>query len=551
VLAAQTRARAHSVTESLIEGTTPNLRVGVQLPDTLMTVVLLPALSTVQRRGCGQHTSTIAMPTASVLQYTYNNVPTAFAVFSFGDYVNPWDQTCGSGPNTNDNPVLNADDQVVVRIALRVVFNATGTGIWSDQQVLQLFPAMIYDVYNPANLGAPRPGVEPTAPNAPYSSLQLVVANLVLVGSTPLNVIVHEPELAAARTSALAATPTVVQTQFREGEQIQVCTQVTHTGTSDACAHELNFNINFGGPTPTSTMCLLLGDGTTAFNAPAVTGGNGSPIGTCTTSGCTQPSINCVMSCPGALWLGDTLTECTTVRLVCPTPPPSPTPPPPTPPPSQCFPLTLTWDSAPGGAAAGARVQSLPAPYCVTVTPRVMLGNFVWVDANRNGVQDIGELGIQSANVSLFTTTGALIQWTLTDNNGIYMFDSSSAAIPQTGPLSIQPQSTYIIRVALPNTSQYTGYTVTTYGNNNANTTNSDAQAIGPTGAEVDGVVTGTDGTYFDFYDIGYQPPLTGSSIGHFVWLDLNGNGLQDAGEPVSVLSSSSLLLCVCVCVVV
>lgn len=52
-----------------------------------------------------------------------------------------------------------------------------------------------------------------------------------------------------------------------------------------------------------------------------------------------------------------------------------------------------------------------------------LIGNWVWYDANKNGVQDIGERGIGGVCVNLLDASGALLQGTTTDTNGYYGFN--------------------------------------------------------------------------------------------------------------------------------
>ena len=54
----------------------------------------------------------------------------------------------------------------------------------------------------------------------------------------------------------------------------------------------------------------------------------------------------------------------------------------------------------------------------------VQIGNFVWIDANGDGLQDTTDVAIEGVTVSLFNkTTGAFITDTFTDENGQYLFD--------------------------------------------------------------------------------------------------------------------------------
>ena len=55
-----------------------------------------------------------------------------------------------------------------------------------------------------------------------------------------------------------------------------------------------------------------------------------------------------------------------------------------------------------------------------------VLGNLVWLDANQNGAQDVGERGIPGICVSLRDDEGKIIQTTTTDTNGIYGFNAEA-----------------------------------------------------------------------------------------------------------------------------
>ena len=83
-------------------------------------------------------------------------------------------------------------------------------------------------------------------------------------------------------------------------------------------------------------------------------------------------------------------------------------------------------------------VPTSPTQVCFTVTAgdkmidfgvrleRAFIGNFVWYDANANGLQDPGEPGIPSVTLALWNSSGglpgAIIATTTTDLNGAYQF---------------------------------------------------------------------------------------------------------------------------------
>ena len=53
----------------------------------------------------------------------------------------------------------------------------------------------------------------------------------------------------------------------------------------------------------------------------------------------------------------------------------------------------------------------------------LILGNQVWLDANRNNLQDAWERGVGGVCVNLYDANGALLQQTTTDSNGYYGFN--------------------------------------------------------------------------------------------------------------------------------
>ena len=52
------------------------------------------------------------------------------------------------------------------------------------------------------------------------------------------------------------------------------------------------------------------------------------------------------------------------------------------------------------------------------------IGDFVWLDRNANGIQDIGETGIPNVTVTVHNAAGAVVSSTVTDSSGHYLFDN-------------------------------------------------------------------------------------------------------------------------------
>ena len=143
--------------------------------------------------------------------------------------------------------------------------------------------------------------------------------------------------------------------------------------------------------------------------------------------------------------------------------------------------------------------------------PLAALGNYVWKDLNRNGQQDSGEPGIADVTVTLLNSSGTAIGTTETDSTGFYFFDE------------LQP-GTYAVKFP---TSLADGCILTTAdqaGGDDA--LDSDANTTTGTTINVTLVAREVNTTL----DAGFISPK--SSLGDFVFKDLNRNGIQDGGEP-------------------
>jgi protocatechuate 3,4-dioxygenase beta subunit len=143
--------------------------------------------------------------------------------------------------------------------------------------------------------------------------------------------------------------------------------------------------------------------------------------------------------------------------------------------------------------------------------PTATVGNYVWLDSNKNGIQDPSEQGISGAVVTLKNAAGQTVAVTTTDENGYYSFTNVA---PATGyKISVSPIVGYVPSVntgaiTLPGNSDLVVTTLTTAAFN---------------------VAPGDNITYID---AGFAPQLSNrASLGDRVWYDDNQNGVQDAGE--------------------
>ncbi|MES2159525.1 MAG: SdrD B-like domain-containing protein, partial [Pseudomonadota bacterium] len=138
------------------------------------------------------------------------------------------------------------------------------------------------------------------------------------------------------------------------------------------------------------------------------------------------------------------------------------------------------------------------------------LGDTVWNDANRNGVQDANETGRSGVKVTLLDATGAAVATATTDVDGHYLFNNL-----KPGSYSVQ----------FDKTTLGTGYVFSGAHAGSDGAADSDASVL--TGQTQQ--VTLTSGAVNHDLDAGVS--ALQATIGDRVWEDKNGNGVQDAGE--------------------
>ena len=158
--------------------------------------------------------------------------------------------------------------------------------------------------------------------------------------------------------------------------------------------------------------------------------------------------------------------------------------------------------------APGDKNLTVDAGIFNAAAPTGGLGNYVWNDADKDGMQDANESGIGGVIVTLYNSAGTPIATTTTDKTGYYAFNNL-------------PAGDYT--VGFTNTPE--GFVFTTQPNGTG--TGSDAN---PSTGKTPVITVGT--TFRDDVDAGLYPAGTPSgkgSLGDVVWYDTNNNGIQDA----------------------
>jgi hypothetical protein len=142
------------------------------------------------------------------------------------------------------------------------------------------------------------------------------------------------------------------------------------------------------------------------------------------------------------------------------------------------------------------------------IEPPIEIGNRVWDDADGDGIQDASELGIAGVTMELYDAAGTTLLASVdTDANGNYYFNNTNVAG------GLQPNTTYIIRVALIHYNDYGLGPLLLYfgvapqnvtGNGLAGYSDNDAIEIS-TRAEIS-ITTGVYGASNHTIDFGFLP---------------------------------------------
>jgi len=143
------------------------------------------------------------------------------------------------------------------------------------------------------------------------------------------------------------------------------------------------------------------------------------------------------------------------------------------------------------------------------------IGDYIWQDIDRDGIQDFNEPGIPNVALALYTdpngdgspADGSIIGTAITDLNGNYSF-------MDVGVGDVVGVGNYIVDVTDTN-GMLTGYSLTT----------------GST--DPHGFIPIDYGEEYLEADFGYaHTDTTKAVIGDFVWSDADSDGIQDLGEP-------------------
>ncbi|MCI2753590.1 SdrD B-like domain-containing protein, partial [Staphylococcus lugdunensis] len=134
-------------------------------------------------------------------------------------------------------------------------------------------------------------------------------------------------------------------------------------------------------------------------------------------------------------------------------------------------------------------------------TPKYNLGDYVWEDTNKDGIQDSDEKGIAGVTVTLKDDNGNVLKTTTTDESGKYQFTGLE-------------NGTYTVDFETPK-----DYKPTSVNSGNDNEKDSD-------GTTTTAIIKDADN---ETIDSGFYKPTY--NLGDYVWEDTNKDGIQDSDE--------------------
>jgi len=166
----------------------------------------------------------------------------------------------------------------------------------------------------------------------------------------------------------------------------------------------------------------------------------------------------------------------------------------------------------------GNTLAAEPNKVCVFIKQDT-IGDYVWIDDDMDGIQDIGEMPLEGVPMALFDEDGNLLAYTTTDANGFYQFtsvlDTDQTWVGDGLPLVVSPEDNYYV---------VAGYDPTAMeGINNGPAINvggdpyvlTQADAGGDDAVDSDGSVAGSDGAMTPAWLDGliYEPHFSDEAV--------------------------------------
>ncbi len=205
--------------------------------------------------------------------------------------------------------------------------------------------------------------------------------------------------------------------------------------------------------------------------------------------------------------------------------------------------IELYGNTTPGGFQ---KANGLGDIHAACQLAPVEIGNVLWIDTDNDGVYDPSEVPLPGTTVELLDSTGAVVATAITDANGNYIFTGhsydhpgawqSTSIDPDTAdeagivPGGVLPNSNYTVRIDTTQSAIANPNYALTVANNGSNDSHDSDGVMNGNFAEV-AVTTGGPGENNHTLDFGFSMNAPLASVGDYVWIDANSDGVQDAGE--------------------
>ena len=172
----------------------------------------------------------------------------------------------------------------------------------------------------------------------------------------------------------------------------------------------------------------------------------------------------------------------------------------------------------------------------------IEVGDRIWKDTNGNGIQDINEPGIPNVRVDLVCSDD-IVASAVTDNKGYYIFsnDKIEATIPSQiyNINKLIEENINSCHITVPDIKGVNKQeALLPYVLTSKNRGEGENKILNDSNAYIDGDDAVVDiyhkdismsGTNNHSFDVGFKPIQL--SLGNYVWLDINHNGIQDSNE--------------------
>ncbi|MEJ1156023.1 SdrD B-like domain-containing protein [Microbacterium marmarense] len=174
------------------------------------------------------------------------------------------------------------------------------------------------------------------------------------------------------------------------------------------------------------------------------------------------------------------------------------------------------------------------------------VGDYVWIDENRDGVQDADELMLEGVTVNLYGVGTEVLATTTTDENGLYVFDALAPGSYRVEFVLTSDQAaiyTFTTDVAGDDVAADSNANDTAgadFGFSTLFTLGDDNEQLVASAEYLDADLIATEGID-PTWDAGVVRKKV--SVGDYVWLDADGDGVQGTSDAETPIEGVKLVL--------